>query len=173
MFATYPTLRLRRLRQNPAMRTLVRETELTLHRLILPLFIKGEQGEKQKISSMPGHFQIPLSALQEEIKELLALGISAVILFGVPAKKDLLGSDSYSDEGIIQRALRLIREVAPDLLVITDLCFCEYTSHGHCGIIKNNQIDNDSTLEILAKQVLVLHPNTVVQFDQHKHFLHR
>lgn len=156
--ATFPSLRLRRLRQHPVLRELVRETELSVKDLIFPLFIKGRGGEKLPIVTMPGFFQIPISKLAEEIQELQHLGINSVLLFGVPSQKDPLGSDSYSENGIIQDAIRTIREVAPDILIMTDLCFCEYTDHGHCGIIIERagkyELDNDQTLELLAKQAV-------------------
>lgn len=155
---TLPSLRLRRLRQHPVLRDLVRETELNLNDLILPLFIKGKEGKKQAIESMPGHYQIPLSALQQEIDEILALGLSSVILFGIPPHKDPYGSDSYHEKGIIQEAIRKIREVSSDLLIISDSCFCEYTDHGHCGFLSDRRgkmdVDNDKTLELLIKQAV-------------------
>ncbi len=155
---TLPSLRLRRLRQHPVLRDLVRETELNLKDLILPLFIKGKEGKKQPIESMPGHYQIPLSALQEEMEEIFALGLSSVLLFGIPSHKDPDGSDSYHEKGIIQEAIRKIRGISPDLLLISDSCFCEYTDHGHCGFLshKNGKrdVDNDKTLELLIKQAI-------------------
>lgn len=158
MTTIVPTLRLRRLRQHPILRDLIRETHITLKDLIFPLFIKGDEGKKQPIDSMPGQYQIPISALQEEVKELIALGISSVILFGVPSHKDPFGSDSYNDCGVIQRAIKTIREVSSTLLIITDICFCEYTDHGHCGIISQRagtiDVDNDQTLELLVKQAI-------------------
>jgi len=158
MTATFPTLRLRRLRQHPILRDLVRETELNLKDLILPLFIKGTEGEKLLIESMPGHYQIPLNLLGREIEEIVELGISSVLLFGIPPNKDPHGSDSYDDNGIIQKAISKIREVSSNLLIMTDVCFCEYTDHGHCGFLSNksekNDIDNDKTLELLVKQAI-------------------
>jgi len=158
MITSIPTLRLRRLRQHPILRDLVRETELNLKDLILPLFIKGKEGKKQPIESMPGHCQIPLSSLQQEIEEILTLGISSIILFGIPPHKDAYGSDSYNDNGIIQEAIKKIREVSSDLLIISDICFCEYTDHGHCGILSERSgkmdVDNDKTLELLVKQAI-------------------
>lgn len=154
----FPTLRLRRLRQHPGLRDLVRETELNVKDLVLPLFIKGKSGEKTPIASMPGHFQIPLNRLNAEIQEVVNLGIGSVLLFGVPEHKDACGSDSYSDSGIIQEALKVIRKQFPDLLVMTDVCFCEYTDHGHCGILSDRSgkmdVDNDKTLELLVKQAV-------------------
>ncbi len=157
-FGAFPASRPRRLRQNPKIADLVRETHLNLKDLVLPLFIKGQVGEKQPIKSMPGHFQIPISCLSEEIEEIVKLGIGSVILFGVPPKKDPLGSDSYSDEGIVQQAIKKIRTVSKDLLIISDICFCEYTDHGHCGVLCSSNghydIDNDETLKLLVKQAI-------------------
>lgn len=157
--SAFPSLRLRRLRQNPGLRNLIRETELNLKDLVLPLFIKGKDGNKKPIESMPGHFQIPLNMLQEEIAEIQKLGISSLILFGVPPHKDAHGTDSYHDHGIIQEAIKKIKEVTSDLLIITDVCFCEYTDHGHCGVISKNNagqwdVDNDETLDLLVKQAV-------------------
>lgn len=153
-----PSLRLRRLRQHPILRDLVRETELNLKDLILPLFIKGKEGKKQPIESMPGHYQIPISLLQQEVEEITRLGISSVLLFGIPAHKDAHGSDSYNDNGIVQEAIKKIREVTSELLIISDSCFCEYTDHGHCGFLSERSgkmdVDNDKTLELLVKQVI-------------------
>lgn len=158
MITTFPSLRLRRLRQHPILRDLIRETELNLNDLILPLFIKGRTGEKQPISSMPGHFQIPINKLKDEVKELIDLGIKSVILFGIPPHKDPYGTDSFSEHGIIQAAIGAIREISSNILIITDVCLCEYTDHGHCGFLaeRNGQldVDNDRTLELLAKQVV-------------------
>lgn len=151
-----PLMRLRRLRQNPILRNLVRETQLSLNDLILPLFIKGVSGKKQAVSTMPGHYQLPLNALEEEITELLELGITSVILFGVPPHKDEVGSDSCHDNGIIQQAIKKIKEISSEMLIISDVCFCEYTDHGHCGFLNERSgkldIDNDITLDLLVKQ---------------------
>lgn len=158
MIIPTPLIRPRRLRQHPILRQLISETTLSLQDLIFPLFIKGEKGEKQPIASMPGHFQIPLDQLTKEIDTLIELGIHTVILFGIPAYKDATGSDSYNDLGIIQRALRIIRAHTNKILVISDVCFCEYTDHGHCGVLseKNGscEMDNDLTLSILVKQAV-------------------
>ncbi|MBY0281675.1 MAG: porphobilinogen synthase [Alphaproteobacteria bacterium] len=152
----FPTFRLRRLRQHPVIRDLVRETELNLDDLIHAIFIKGEEGEKNPISSMPGHYQIPLSKLDEEIEEIVDLGIKSLMVFGVPSFKDGVGSDSFSDDGIMQKAIRQIRKVVPDLLIISDICLCQYTDHGHCGVMDDHtgcvDLNNDKTLEILVKQ---------------------
>lgn len=154
----FPHLRLRRLRQSPLLRSLVRETHLELSDLILPLFIKEDAKEKIPISSMPGHFQIPLSLLEREIEEIMQLGISSVILFGIPARKDAEGSSACLDFGVIQEATRLIKKITSTLLVITDVCLCEYTNHGHCGFVEANdshfKIDNDATLNLLVRQAI-------------------
>ncbi len=158
MTAVFPYLRLRRLRQHPVLRDLVRETEINLKDLIFPLFIKGRTGEKTPISTMPGHFQLPIQHLAKEIDEIVNLGLTSVLLFGVPPHKDPFGSDSYSDEGIVQESIQTIRKTAPGLLIFSDLCFCEYTDHGHCGYISHQSgkadVDNDMTLQLLVKQAV-------------------
>ena len=158
MTTAFPFLRLRRLRQHPVLRDLIRETDIALKDLIFPLFIKGLEGQKRPIDTMPGIFQIPLSELPHEIEELRNLGIFSILLFGIPSHKDSLGSDSYGDEGIIQEAVKMIRNVAPEMLIVTDLCFCEYTDHGHCGFLSKCagklDVDNDKTLELLVKQAV-------------------
>jgi porphobilinogen synthase len=150
--------RLRRMRYNASLRDLVRETHLSLNDLVLPLFIRHGMGEKRPLASMPGHFQWSLDRLPEEIEEIVALGIKSVLLFGIPETKDPLGSDSYSENGVIQQAIRLIKSIAPKLLVISDICFCQYTDHGHCGIAHERdgclEMENDSTLELLARQAI-------------------
>lgn len=149
-------VRLRRLRQNEALRTLVRETHLSVQNFICPIFIKQGLTEKKAISSMPGIYQIGLPHLKAEIDEIVSLEIPAVLLFGIPEHKDEKGSAACQDNGIIQEAITEIKRHAPHLLVISDICFCEYTSHGHCGIIteKTGQldVDNDETLTLLVKQ---------------------
>ncbi len=158
MTTLFPTLRLRRLRQHPVLRDLIRETEVNRKDLIQPLFIKGETGEKKLIATMPGQYQIPLSLLQKEVEELIGLGLSSILLFGVPPHKDPHGTNAYHENGIIQQAVRTIRGVSKDLLIITDVCFCEYTDHGHCGILGEQtgrvDVDNDRTLELLVKQAI-------------------
>lgn len=158
MATTFPLLRLRRLRQHPGLRDLIRETEINLKDLIFPLFIKSREGKKQPIETMPGLFQIPISSLTQEIEELIDLGLNSVILFGIPPFKDSLGSDSYNEHGIIQEAIKTIRKAAPKLLIFSDLCFCEYTDHGHCGYLSEKSgridLDNDKTLELLVKQAI-------------------
>jgi porphobilinogen synthase len=154
----FPTTRLRRLRHNANIRDLVRETRLHLDDLVLPLFIKHGSGIKKPIASMPGHFQISVDQLEAEIKEISALGIKNILLFGIPEIKDGLGQDSYSDHGIIQRAISVIKKIAPEMLVMSDVCLCEYTDHGHCGVVADghmkHEILNDQTLELLAKQAV-------------------
>jgi len=156
--ASFPTTRLRRLRQHPRMRDLIRETHLTIDDLVYPLFIKPGNGSNTAISSMPGQAQITLENLSAEIKTIVALNIPAVLLFGIPEKKDPQGSDAYHEQGIVQQAIRIIKSTAPNLLVISDLCCCEFTDHGHCGIIDTHtgktDINNDETLTILQKQAI-------------------
>ena len=147
-------LRLTRLRSNPATRALVRETRLHTQQLIMPLFISEELTAPKEISAMPGQYQLSLDSLPQEIETLSALGIQAVLLFGIPKHKDACGSESFNDEGIIQQAIKTIRTVNKDILIISDLCFCEYTDHGHCGVVSEDRIDNDKTLALLAKQAI-------------------
>jgi porphobilinogen synthase len=150
----FPIYRPRRLRRNENFRRLVRETKLSVDDLIMPLFIVPGTRVTNPISSMPGIAQLSIDRAVEECKTIRDLGIPGVILFGIPDHKDAVGSDAYADNGIIQRALRTIKEQVPGLLLITDVCFCEYTDHGHCGIIKGQEVDNDATLDILAKEAL-------------------
>ena len=149
--------RFRRLRINPAIREMVRETSVAASDFIYPLFVVEGKGIKKEISSMPGVFQMSLDEILKECEIVRNLGIKAVILFGIPSLKDSVGSDALSDDGIIATALRAIKDKFPDLVVITDLCFCEYTDHGHCGILDHvhQTVDNDATLEISAKQALI------------------
>ena len=149
--------RFRRLRINPAIREMVRETSVAASDFIYPLFVVEGKGVKKEINSMPGVFQMSLDEILKECEIVRNLGIKAVILFGIPSLKDSVGSDALSDEGIIATALRAIKDKFADLVVITDLCFCEYTDHGHCGILDHvhQTVDNDATLEISAKQALI------------------
>ncbi len=147
-------LRLKRLRKTSAVRAMIRETHIHTAQLIAPLFISETQNKPHEIKSMPGMFQLPLSALPSEIKTIADLGIPAVLLFGLPAHKDEHGSASLTDDGIIQQAIRVIKSTHPEMIVIADVCFCEYTSHGHCGILKGEFIDNDETLTALGKQAV-------------------
>ncbi|MAT56417.1 MAG: porphobilinogen synthase [Ignavibacteriae bacterium] len=150
----YPTLRLRRLRYNPILRDMVRETELQKNDLIYPLFVRPGENIKTEIKSMPGVFQMSIDILVKECKEVRDLGIPAVILFGIPEHKDEKGSEAYDPNGIIQRAIRAIKAEVKDLLVITDVCLCEYTSHGHCGLLNGEEILNDETVSLLAKEAV-------------------
>ncbi|EPH09307.1 hypothetical protein HMPREF9309_00826 [Campylobacter ureolyticus ACS-301-V-Sch3b] len=147
--------RFRRLRRNVAIRDLVRETRLSVDDLIYPLFVVPGSGVKKETSSMPGVFQMSIDELLKECEEVVNLGIKSILLFGIPDVKDSVGSDALSDDGIIARTLRAIKEKFPNLYVITDLCFCEYTDHGHCGILCGDTVDNDATLEISVKQALI------------------
>lgn len=147
----FPEYRGRRLRRNDVVRALVRETTLSVDDLIYPLFIIEGRGIKEEIKSMPGIYRFSIDKVLEEIKEALELGIRAFLLFGIPGKKDEIGTSAYDHDGIIQRALKAIKAKFPEALLITDVCMCEYTSHGHCGIIKNGEVDNDATLEQLAR----------------------
>lgn len=147
----YTFKRNRRLRSSAALRSLVRETELSVTDFIYPLFVVEDYDIKREIPSMPGIYQWSLDRLEAEIHEISALGIQAVLLFGIPVKKDELGTEAYAKDGIVQQAIRLIKRVAPDLLVIADNCLCEYTSHGHCGVIVDNDVCNDQSLELMAK----------------------
>jgi len=150
----FPQYRLRRLRKDGILRELVRETHLRPDDFILPLFVRPGQGVKQAISSMPGHFQLSIDLMVREVEEAKSLGIPGVILFGIPEKKDEMGSEGYADHGIVQRAIRAIKEKVDGILVITDVCLCEYTSHGHCGVVKNGKVLNDETIHLLAMQAL-------------------
>lgn len=148
------TLRLRRLRRNPVVRDLLQETRLDIKQFIVPLFISDLISGKREIKSMPGQFQLGLDALEAEIDELTSLGINAVLLFGLPDQKDAIGSTSLGPAAVIQRAIRKIREHNKDLLIISDVCLCEYTDHGHCGALDGQDVDNDRTLELLAEQAV-------------------
>ncbi len=147
-------LRLKRLRRTTATRNLLQETRLHPQQFIAPLFINERLKTKQAIKSMPGQFQLTLNCLAEEIEQISALGIQAVLLFGIPLAKDAIGSASLNSQGIIQRAIKKIRQVNSDLVIIADLCFCEYTDHGHCGILEDEHINNDRSLDLLAQQAL-------------------
>jgi len=152
---TYPEHRPRRLRRNEGIRRMVRETKLSVDDLIYPLFAVAGRKIRKEISSMPGAFQMSVENLVKEVRVVHGLGIPAVLLFGIPAKKDAVGSDACSDEGIIQTAVRAIKDAMPDIQVITDVCFCEYTDHGHCGILtREGEVDNDATLDVLARSAV-------------------
>jgi porphobilinogen synthase len=147
---------MRRLRRTQALRELVRETDLAPAHLVQPLFVVSGEGVREEIASMPGIERFSISELVAEATELQAAGVRAVIVFGIPAQKDEVGSGAYDDEGVVQMAVRALKEAHPDLLVIADVCLCEYTSHGHCGIVRDGEVDNDLTLELLAKTAISL-----------------
>ena len=147
----FPINRMRRLRRTETIRRMVREIEVTLDDLIYPLFVAHGLDVKLQVPSMPGVFQYSIDTLVKEAREVKELGIPAVLLFGIPADKDERGSEAYASDGIVQRAVHAIKEAVPDLIVITDVCLCEYTSHGHCGIIKGKEVANDETLELIAR----------------------
>jgi len=146
--------RFRRLRKSPLIRDLIRETKLSLDDIIYPLIVVPDKKVKKEISSMPDYYQLSIDMLIEELKEIEQLGLKAVLLFGIPEKKDEMGSDCYSPQGIIQRAVKEIKKNNLNLYVITDICMCEYTISGHCGIIKDGYIDNDETIKLLSKSAL-------------------
>jgi porphobilinogen synthase len=150
----FPATRLRRLRRTDTLRGLVRETELSPAHLIQPLFVVAGEDIREEVESMPGIERFSISGLVEEASEIIAAGIGAILLFGVPAAKDESGSGAYDDEGIVQMAVRALKEAHPDLTVITDVCLCEYTSHGHCGFVRDGEVDNDITVELLAKTAI-------------------
>lgn len=158
----FPQHRLRRLRMHPTLRRVVRQTRLAVDQLIYPLFVRPGAGVRQPINSMPGQYQLSVDTLTAECNEITGLGIPAVLLFGIPQHKDAVGSEAYRDDGIIQRAVRAIKKACPDLLVVTDVCLCEYTDHGHCGVIADRggrkDVDNDATLPLLVRQA-VSHAN--------------
>jgi len=150
----FPQYRARRIRGKEVFRKMVRETSLSVDDLIYPMFSAFGKGIKKEIPSMPGIYQLSIEHIVEEAQEAHALGIPAVLLFGIPEKKDAVGSDAYSEHGIIQETIRALKKEVPELAVITDVCMCEYTDHGHCGVIKDGDVDNDATLELLAKEAL-------------------
>ena len=152
--AVFPQLRLRRLRRSELLRALVRENRVEVGDLIYPMFVVEGKGIKQEITSMPGIFRYSPDQLPPEVEEVVRLKIPAILLFGIPEHKDETGSSAYHPDGVIQQAIRAIKNAVPELLVVTDVCLCEYTSHGHCGIVTNGTVDNDQTLPLLAKMAL-------------------
>ena len=150
----FPTTRLRRLRKTTQLRDMFRETLLSTADFIYPLFIVEGDSVKKEISSMPAQYQLSIDNALRECEELIELGINSTILFGIPSEKDELGSGAYADDGIIQRATRAVKDRFPEMIVVTDVCLCEYTSHGHCGVIENGNVHNDKTLELLVKEAL-------------------
>jgi len=150
----YPSYRMRRLRRTPAIRRMLRETTLAVDDLIYPLFVIAGENVKNPIGSMPGCFQFSIGNLLPEVREVAGLGIPAVLLFGIPAHKDAAATTAYDPEGVVQLAVRAIKDEFPDLLVITDVCLCEYMDHGHCGVVQDGEVVNDVTLELLAKMAV-------------------
>src|SRR6478736_627224 len=151
---SFPDTRPRRLRRTPSMRRLVRETTISPDNFIFPLFVCPGKGIKNEISSLPGQFHFSVDQLAREAEEIAKLGIPSVILFGLPEKKDEVGSEAWAPEGVVQRAIRTIKKAVPELTVAVDACFCEYTTHGHCGVISNGYLDNDASLENLSRAAL-------------------
>jgi len=147
----FPVYRPRRLRESPLLRSMVRETSLRIDDFVYPLFAVHGRGVREPISSMPGQFRLSIDELLKECKDAASMGIPAVLLFGLPRDKDPRGSEAYAEDGIIQQAVRAVKDTIPDLLVITDVCLCEYTSHGHCGVVEDGRIKNDPTLELIAR----------------------
>jgi porphobilinogen synthase len=150
----FPVTRLRRLRRTPELRAMLRETSLSAADLVYPLFVVEGNGVKNEILSMPSQSQLSIDNVLRECDDLRELGVGAVILFGIPKEKDEAGSGAYADDGIIQKATREIKRRFPEMIVVTDVCFCEYTSHGHCGVVEDGYVNNDKTLELLAKEAL-------------------
>lgn len=147
----FPEYRPRRLRRTENLRRMVRETKLSVDNLIYPLFVVPGEKVRRQVSSMPGVFQLSRDEIVKEAKEVANLGIPAIILFGIPKEKDERGSEAYNHSGVVQQAVKAIKDAVPELVVITDVCLCEYTSHGHCGILKGKEVDNDATLDVLAR----------------------
>ena len=150
----FPDYRPRRMRLNENIRAMIRETRLAPEQMIFPLFIMPGKGKREEISSMPGIFRISVDQLANEAKDCLAAGIKSVILFGLPEKKDPMGSGAHAKDGIVQRAIRELKNKAPEITVVTDVCLCEYTDHGHCGCLIGDNVDNDTTIELLARTAL-------------------
>jgi porphobilinogen synthase len=150
----FPIQRPRRLRKNETIRRMVRETSLSPDNFIYPLFVTFGKGVRKEISSMPGCFQESVDKVVKHAKEVYSLGVPSVLLFGIPEHKDEMGTGAYDEHGVVQKAIKAIKNAAPELYVITDVCMCEYTSHGHCGIIIDGDVDNDSTLELLAEEAV-------------------
>lgn len=150
----FPQVRMRRMRESPILRHLAQETRISISDFIYPIFVTHGRGVRNPIDPMPGMYQLSLDNLIAEIDEVVSLGIGAVLLFGLPAAKDPEGTEAYEPSGIIQEAIRVIKQTAPNMLVITDVCLDEFTDHGHCGVIRNGRVDNDATLELLAKMAV-------------------
>jgi len=150
----FPDYRPRRLRHSEALRRMIRETSLSVNDLILPLFAIGGKDTRNPISSMPGHYQLSVDNLLKTAKEAYDLGVPAIVLFGVPDRKDSLGTQAYAQDGIVQKATRAVKDKFPELVVITDVCLCQYTDHGHCGVVEGDTIDNDASLDLSARPAL-------------------
>ena len=147
----HPVFRPRRLREKPLLRKLVRETTLGVDDLLYPLFAVHGRGVREAIPSMPGQARLSVDELVKEVKDVAGMGIPGIVLFGLPAEKDPRGSEAYAEDGVVQQAVRAVKDVVPDLLVITDVCLCQYTSHGHCGLVEGGTVRNDPTLELIAR----------------------
>ncbi len=150
----FPDYRPRRLRQSEGLRRMIRETQLSVNDLILPLFVIDGKGIQNPIASMPGHYQLSIDNFLKTAREAFELGIPAIVVFGIPKKKDPLGTSAYADNGIVQKAVKAVKEKLPELVVITDVCLCQYTDHGHCGVVEGDCIDNDASLDLLARTAL-------------------
>jgi porphobilinogen synthase len=150
----FPDYRPRRLRQNENLRRMIRETSLSVNDLILPLFVIAGKDVKSPIPSMPGHFHLSIDNFLKTAQQAYDLGIPAIIIFGIPEKKDALGTQAYAENGIVQKAARAVKEKLPDLVAVTDVCLCQYTDHGHCGVVDGNTIDNDASLDLIARTAL-------------------
>ena len=150
----FPEYRPRRLRQSENLRRMIRETSLSVNDLILPLFVIDGKNVKNPIPSMPGHFHLSIDNFLKTAKQAYDLGIPAIIIFGIPGKKDALGTEAYAANGIVQKAIKAVKEKLPDLVAITDVCLCQYTDHGHCGVVTGDTIDNDASLDLIARTAL-------------------
>jgi porphobilinogen synthase len=153
--SVFPASRLRRLRRTDTLRAMVEETTLSPRDFILPFFVTHGRGVRNEISSMPGVYQLSVDELVKDVRELPGMGIPGVLLFGLPAGKDAVGSEAYARDGIVQQAMRAIKDASPDTIVVGDVCLCEYTDHGHCGIVENGQVLNDPTLDLLSQMAVV------------------
>ena len=149
--SAFPNLRLRRLRRTPALRRLVQEAHVVPSQLVWPLFVTHGKGVRKEVGSLPGVYQTSVDELVKDAQRAAKLGLGGIILFGLPKAKDATGTEAYADEGIVQQAIRAVKQAAPDLLVMGDVCLCEYTDHGHCGVIVNGEVDNDKSVELLAR----------------------
>src|SRR6476620_9657772 len=150
----FPLYRPRRLRESPLLRSMVRETSLRVDDFVYPLFAVHGRGVREPIGSMPGQYRLSIDEMLKECKDAASMGIPAVLLFGLPRDKDPRGTEAYADDGIIQQAVRAVKDTIPDLLVLTDVCLCEYTSHGHCGVVEDGRVKNDTSLELIARTAI-------------------